>query len=120
LHLQKCLRQQIERWKFPLWTGEAPVLRLRLDQGPWPLAAREEMLRRLDKPPGVPRRRLRNLELLLWRSRQMREPIGIGQQQRNRRNAATEARQRRMKRPVGWMGFVRLLPLNLDRVFATR
>ena len=48
----------------------------------------------------------------------MREPVGIGQQQSNGRNAAAEPRQRRMKRAIGWMGFVLLLRMDPGRGFA--
>ena len=63
----------------------------------------------------VPHRFLRNLELSLRRRRQMREPVGIGQQQRNGRNAAAEACQRRVKRAIGRIRIDRLLRANTGR-----
>ena len=46
----------------------------------------------------------------------MREPVGIGQQQRDGRNAAAKARQRRMKRAIGRIGSrPPLLPANTGR-----
>ena len=54
LRLQKGLRQQIERRKFPFRTGEAAIMRLRLDQGPRPLLRREEMPRSFEEAAWRP------------------------------------------------------------------
>ena len=48
----------------------------------------------------------------------MREPIGIGQQQRYGRDTSAEPRQRRMKRAISGVEFVH--PLLLGRVFTAR
>ena len=42
--------------RLPLRRGEAPVLRLRLDQGPRPLSGREDMLRGFEEPARAVRR----------------------------------------------------------------
>ena len=49
LSQQKRLREQIERRSFPLRPGKAPILRLRLDQGPGSLIGREIMQRSFEE-----------------------------------------------------------------------
>ena len=50
----------------------------------------------------------------------MRQPIDIGQRQRNGRNAPAELRQRRMNRAINGLGFTGVRQLNLGVVFRNR
>jgi hypothetical protein len=54
---------------------EIAILRLRLDQGPWFAAGREEMLCHLEELPRAGHRALGDLELPLRRCGQVRGPV---------------------------------------------
>jgi hypothetical protein len=111
LSQQKRLGEEVERRAFPLRRGKAPILRRRLDQGPWPLTGREIMKHSLGQLPRVPQAVLDDFHLPLRRRRQMRSPVDKGERQRDRRYAAGQARRRRMKRAVALI-CLRLLPLS--------
>ena len=104
LSQQECLCQQVERRDFPLRPGKSPVLRLRLDQGPRSLTGREILQRGFEQLLTVLRSVPGNFHFPLRRRRQMRGPVDKGQRQRDRRNAAGQARQHRVERAVGGIG----------------
>ena len=81
------------------------------------MVSSKKMLRGVKKSLSVADYLLRNLELALWRGRQMREPVGISQQQCNRRNASAKLRQRRMKRAISELGPADVRSLTLGVVF---
>ena len=108
LSQKKRLGEQVERRSFPLRPGKAPILRLRLDQGPGSLTGREVMQRRFKELARAPQGVLRYLHLPLRRRRQMRKPVDIGKRQRDRRDAAGQPRQHRMECAIG--------PIRLERL----
>jgi hypothetical protein len=69
LFQKKRLSKQVERRTFPLRLRKAPILRLRLDEGPGALVRREPMQRGFEKLTRSPQGVLGYLHLLLWSRR---------------------------------------------------
>jgi hypothetical protein len=111
---------QIERRAFPFRRGKAPVLWLRLDQGPRSITGFGAVKRRFQNPASGPHCVLRDFHPSLWCRCQMRGPVKIGQRTRNRRDAAGQTGERRMKRAIDLTGLDRSVSVGLRCVCRAR
>lgn len=93
---------------------------LRLDQGPRSITGFGAVKRRFENPASGPHCVLRDFHPSLWCRCQMRGPVKIGQRTRNRRDAAGQTGERRMKRAIDLTGLDRSVSVGLRCVCRAR